>query len=226
MNCWNQIGVEGDRSCPELEQYIHCRNCPVYASAGRSLLDREVPPGYLEEWTNVLRFHDSATRLSATVETRSFAIFRLEREWLAFEAQIIQEIREMTVIRTLPHRSDRVLLGLVNIRGEIQLCISLKAFLEIETARDDCPHISPFVYQRLVVSQKNGSRWVFPVDEIYGIHRIYSDELSNVPVTVAKASDTYTKSIIKWQDRPVSYLDDELLFYALDKKVLRSLNHE
>ncbi|NEN98182.1 MAG: chemotaxis protein CheW, partial [Moorea sp. SIO3I7] len=24
-DCWNQIGVTGDRSCPELKTFIHCR---------------------------------------------------------------------------------------------------------------------------------------------------------------------------------------------------------
>jgi Magnesium chelatase, subunit ChlI len=37
-DCWNQIGVFGDGTCPELAKVIHCRNCPVYAAGGRSLL--------------------------------------------------------------------------------------------------------------------------------------------------------------------------------------------
>ena len=31
--CWRRIGVAGDRTCPELAQHVHCRNCPVYAGA-------------------------------------------------------------------------------------------------------------------------------------------------------------------------------------------------
>ena len=31
-DCWNRIGVRGDGSCPELKQYVHCRNCPVYSA--------------------------------------------------------------------------------------------------------------------------------------------------------------------------------------------------
>ncbi|MEM7650108.1 MAG: chemotaxis protein CheW, partial [Cyanobacteria bacterium P01_A01_bin.70] len=34
-DCWNQIGVRGDRTCPTLETVIHCHNCPVYSQAGR-----------------------------------------------------------------------------------------------------------------------------------------------------------------------------------------------
>ena len=30
-DCWNRIGVRGDRSCPELARVIHCHNCPVFS---------------------------------------------------------------------------------------------------------------------------------------------------------------------------------------------------
>ena len=34
-DCWNRIGISGDRSCPELVQHVLCRNCPVFeAGAG------------------------------------------------------------------------------------------------------------------------------------------------------------------------------------------------
>ena len=32
-DCWNRIGVSGDRSCPELQAHLHCRNCSVSSSA-------------------------------------------------------------------------------------------------------------------------------------------------------------------------------------------------
>ncbi len=42
-DCWNRIGVNGDRSCPELTSFVHCRNCPVFAAAARSFFDRPAP---------------------------------------------------------------------------------------------------------------------------------------------------------------------------------------
>ena len=45
-DCWNRIGVRGDRSCPELKQYVHCRNCPVYsagAATGTSECALDIP---------------------------------------------------------------------------------------------------------------------------------------------------------------------------------------
>ena len=77
--CWNRIGVRGDRSCPELLKFTHCNNCPVFAAAGRRFLDAPSPAGYLDEWT---------TRLAARDDTRegdesSVLVFRLGDEWLA-----------------------------------------------------------------------------------------------------------------------------------------------
>src|SRR5215831_8786654 len=52
--CWHRIGVSGDRSCPELSTFVHCRNCPVFAAAARAFFDRPAPEGYLGEWATWL----------------------------------------------------------------------------------------------------------------------------------------------------------------------------
>ena len=31
-DCWNRIGIHGDKSCPLLSNHIHCRNCAVYSA--------------------------------------------------------------------------------------------------------------------------------------------------------------------------------------------------
>jgi len=49
--CWSEIGVFGDSSCPELRTYIHCHNCPVHSAAGLQLLNRALPDGYRRQRT-------------------------------------------------------------------------------------------------------------------------------------------------------------------------------
>lgn len=219
-DCWNMIGVGGDRSCPQLSTFIHCRNCPVYSAAGRSLLEQEVPQGYLDEWTDLLRSSVGTTNRVAPLGTISVGIFRLNGEWLALPAGLFKEVTQISVIHTLPHRSNNIFIGLVNIRGEIQMCISLKALLGLEIADSNVNNVSPVIYERMVVVEREGNHWVFPVDEIYGIHRLDPDQLGNVPATVSQVPETYTKGIINWQGQSVCYLDDELLFYTLSKKIL------
>lgn len=215
QDCWSRIGVWGDGSCPELKRFIHCQNCFVYSLAGRSLLEREAPAGYLNEWTDLLTVEKEVT----TGELISVVIFRLGQEWLALAAPLFTEVTAISVVHTLPHRSNDIFLGLVSIRGEIQLCVSLNNLLGLGTTIDD-DHPSQNVHKRMVVVERDGNRWVFPVDEIYGVHRFEPAMLKNVPATVSKGTDTFTKAMIKWGDQSVNYLEDELLFYTLSRRIL------
>jgi chemotaxis-related protein WspD len=213
-SCWNQIGVWGDQSCPELKSLIHCHNCCVYSTAGRQLLNREPPQAYLNEQTSLF-----TKKEQQLVETISLSIFRLREEWFALPVQIFQEVTETSSIRTLPHRTNKIFLGLVSIRGDIQLCISLSELLGLETVSSNS-NLSPIIYKRMVVIAKEGNQWAFEVDEIYGVHRIPTNLLLNVPNTISKATITYTKAIVEWHNKHISYLDEELVFYTLNKKVL------
>lgn len=238
--CWNQIGITGDRSCPELPTYIHCRNCPVYSAEGRRLLERNLPEGYLQEWTtllattttqtapaaNDLAFEKRATKANPPLADQAIAvvIFRIKREWLALPAQFFKEITLSSSIHTIPHRSNQILLGLVNIRGELQMCVSLAHLLTLETPPTETSSpgrsISSIAQPRMMVLEREGERWVFPVDEIHGVQRLHFNELKPAPMNVAKSTNTYTKGLISWQDTHVSLLDDELLLYTLTRRLL------
>lgn len=220
-DCWNQIGVMGDRTCSQLQQYIQCRNCPVYAKAGRSLLERPLPDRsataeYLQNWTDLLAHSKES---DTSTDTLSLFIFRLGVEWLALAPTTCKEVTEACPIHTIPHRSNHILAGIVNIRGEIQLCIHLHHLLDIETNAPNGNGSSHLAYRRMVVVEKNGSTWVFVADEIHGIHHATTEDLRNVPTTLSKSQATYTKGIIKWHDKNVTYLDEELLFYTLYNKI-------
>jgi chemotaxis-related protein WspD len=215
-DCWNHIGVSGNGTCPELLKVVHCHNCPVYAAGGRSLLEREPPAEYLHAWTQALAEEKDE---DTAADTLSVLIFRLGREWLALPTHVCQEMAEMRLIHTLPHRSGPVLLGLVNIRGVIRLCVSLRELLGVEAA-DDTPTPHPNAQSCLVVIARDSDHWVMLVDEIYGIQRFPRSAIRDAPVTVAKATPRLTKGVIDWQDKGIGYLDDALLFLALRKDVL------
>jgi len=220
--CWSKIGVWGDRSCSELNNHTHCRNCPVYSTSGRNLLEREVSSAYISEWTQLIAKEKANTNGHSlqTLATISVAIFRLGGEWLALPANLFKEVNQVSSIHKLPHRSNSVFLGLVNIRGELQMCISLTALLGIDSTATASQSSSHVVYKRMVVVEKDGNSWVFPADEIYGVHRLPPEELINVPINVSQSPNSYTKGMIRWQDKHVSYLDDELLFYTLSRQIL------
>src|SRR5438445_8021579 len=61
----------------------------------------------------------------------SAVIFRIHSEWLALPTEAFQEVAERRRIHSLPHRRNGVVLGLVNIRGELLICVDLGRVLGI-----------------------------------------------------------------------------------------------
>ncbi len=228
-DCWKRIGVWGNEEprCPELGRVIHCRNCEVFTRAGRNLLERNLPEGYMSEWTDVM----AAQKEEALPGTVSVVIFRIDEEWMAIRTQVFAEIIDPEKLHShsLPHRKNPVLTGVVNVHGEIQMCVSLKELLGIECNTADSQNLSVprektgiedrQTHKRMMVMTSDRGQWVFSVNEIYGIHRVHPNTFQNVPVTVAKAQSTFTKAIFKWGERLVAFLDDELLIYSLVRNV-------
>ncbi|WP_013322840.1 chemotaxis protein CheW [Gloeothece verrucosa] len=223
-NCSNQIGISGDKSCPQLKEVIHCRNCSVYSSIGRALFQREAPAGYLEEWADLLAppFPQDAQQTNTSKEAAtSVIIFRLEEEWLALPVDIIKEITQILPVHTLPHRSNSILRGIVNIRGELITCMALENLLQLKRSQDkNQDNLSKIkqdsvIYQRMIVIKIQNYRWVFKVDELDRINRFDSKDFENSPTALAKNPNIYTKKIISYKSNKVNYLDTELLFYEL-----------
>ena len=217
-DCWNRIGVwsELEERCPELATVIHCRNCPVYTSAGRHLLDRPVPEDYAKEWSSIF------SRVSSERKEKilSAFIFRAGGEWFGLQAGLIQEVVDMGPIHTLPHRSSTILRGVVNIRGKLELCFSIGGILGIERFEKQetrkKKYISPV---RLVVAEKEGDRIVFPVSEVYGFFRYSKRMLQQLPVTVSGSKAAFTRGILCVEDFDAGFLDDRALFDAFMRSV-------
>jgi len=214
-DCWNRIGVRGDGSCPELRQYVHCRNCPVYSAAAAQRLDAEVPASYAAERT----VHFAAAARSDDAETRSVVIFRVASEWLALPTAVVVEVTNVPPIHSLPHRSNGVVLGLVSVRGELLVCISLRDVIGAEPPSAGSHERKGTAYRRLLVLRRDGVRVVAPVDEVHGIHRFRPAELTPLPSTVAKATGTYSTSVLPWRGHSVGTLDDQLLFYSVKRSL-------
>jgi chemotaxis-related protein WspD len=217
QHCWKTIGVWGDgkERCTQLAQVIHCRNCEVFTQAGRNLLERDLPAEYIASWTEVL----ASKKDEHLAGTLSVLIFRIEQEWLALPSVLFAEVIEQAKIHRLPHRPNPALLGVANVHGEVRLCVNLRALLGInseDTLKNETPQRLP---RRMLVVDKEGERWVFPVDEIHGIQRIYPTQLGNTPVTVSKSGAGFSKGLFYWEHKHVALLDDDLLFYKLTRSV-------
>ena len=222
-DCWHRIGVWGDRSCPELIKAVHCHNCPVFAAASRRFLDAPPPVDYREEWTERL--------VPPIVETardvQSVLIFRLGEEWLGLRVQVLVEVANPRPIHCIPHRAG-LLAGLVNIRGELHLCVHLAQLLGFKAQdRGPPPPDGQSGLSRMIVVTNEDGRWVFPVDEVDQVHRFSSDELTGAPATVARSAGRLTRAVLAWRERSIGYLDDAQLFRALRARIVaRSASEE
>lgn len=214
-DCWNRIGIwaTDGASCPELGQVTHCRNCAVYSAAGRRILDRRAPEGYREEWTRIY----AGDKNVASQHRNSVLVFRIGDDWLALRSRLVQEITEVRTIHSLPHRRGSVVRGLVNIRGELRICISLGNLLGLHQGEVTSQDLGYDVFARMVVIARDDDQYVFPVTEVHGVHRFDDNQLHGVPATIGKAKATYTRNIMEWKEQHVACLDDELLLYALGK---------
>jgi chemotaxis-related protein WspD len=207
--CWNRIGIRGDRSCPELVKVTHCHNCPVFAAAGRRFLDAPSPVGYLDEWT---------ARLSARDEVRagdesSVLVFRLGDEWLALPVAVLVEVTRPRPVHRIPHRGG-LLAGMANIRGELHLCVRLDLVLGVAPAPDPDPEL-----RRLVVIRRAGAGWVFAADAVDQVHRVLLPDLTSAAPTLARAQVKLTRGVFPHAGRSVGLLDDARLFQTLGERL-------
>lgn len=173
---------------------------------------------YLREWAHLLASEQEEV---GAAETLSVLVFRLGMTWLALPTHVCKEVAERRALHTLPHRRSGLLLGLVNIRGAIQLCIALDRLLGLGPGDDPGAALRPQAYQRLLVIERAGERWVFLVDEIHGIHHFPPHALQHhASAPVATTTPLLVSGHIDWQDREVSYLDAELLFAILHREIV------
>ncbi len=246
-DCWNQIGTSGDQSCPELQTHIHCRNCPVFASAARTFFDRPAPEGYLTEWTEWLSGSGGASSLRVEENLAegdrggiSVLIFRLGQEWLAFRTQTVAEVTLARPVHRIPHRSNEILVGLVNLRGQLQLCVSLHGLLGVDLPQASPahaptdPHPTPPGAKseadigshsssctppgsRLVVlrDRERSEIWVFAAEDVLGIHRLSRMHMQSVSSSLANPEVSFSQAILTWEGRSVSFLDEQRVFAAL-----------
>lgn len=211
-DCWRRIGVWGDGSCSLLPEHIHCSNCPVFARSGKSLLDRELTDDYQREWQAALNEDEDGTRGAVT----NCLVFRVGPEWLAFRVAAVREATDAGGIHRIPHRNAAILLGLTNVRGELQLAFSLEKLLGIDPGTAQHTPGGRIFKRMLVVGGRQGAI-VFPVDEVHGVVAFEDTAMEDVPVTVNRAMATFTRALVPFERGRVGVLDDELLLHSVER---------
>jgi chemotaxis-related protein WspD len=204
-HCWRRIGVQGgDHSCERLPQVLHCRNCPVFAAAARTLLQRESVAEQVPEWRDLERRRQD--RASALV-------FRLGAQWLGLPPDIVVEVAPNPDVRRLAHRTGGRIEGLVNVRGELRLCVSLVELLGlgVRAAGDS--------RARLVLVHDEGQVLAFRVDEMHGLATYGAPQVQAPPDTLPAALRGCIAGMLGLDGRHVALLEGEGLTRLLRQAV-------
>jgi len=204
-HCWRRIGVVGgDHSCERLAEALHCRNCPVFAAAARSLLQRESPAEPTPEW----RAPDARRQGRA-----SALVFRLGAQWLGLPPDLVVEVAPNRDVRRLAHRTAGRIEGLVNVRGELRLCVSLVELLGLGTrAAGD-------TRARLVLVQDEDQVLAFRCDEMQGLASYVAVEAQSPPDTLPAALRGVVAGMLPLDKRHVALLDGAALTRLLRQAV-------
>jgi chemotaxis-related protein WspD len=193
------------------------RDRAAYEEVARALLERPLPPDYRAEWAR----HFAAEKPIDTgveVELASAVIFRIGEEWLALSTAVFREAAEPRLVHSLPHRRNGIVRGIVNVRGELLVCISFATLLGIDKNADAERGDRSLHFERMVVIGRANGRIAFSVHEVHGIHRYESRALTPVPGTVGHAR-AFTKAMLPWQGRTVGLLDETRLLDAVDRNI-------
>lgn len=205
-DCWNRIGVRGDKSCPRLLEHVHCRNCPVYAVAAIRLLDRYA----------VHRDEMEALQAPAATEaTRSLLVFRLGEEWLALATRILVEVAPLAPAHALPHPRGRALLGVANVRGALVACLSLIELLGLDATGVPAPLPGRRAAPRMLVLDAPGGKLLAPVDEVDGIHEFDRRLLFAAEQSSALDAAKCSRGVLQWRGRSLRLLDEEQLLQTM-----------
>lgn len=214
-SCWNRIGVwrTGKERCPELDNVIHCRNCPVFSKTGRQFLRTNPPEGYRNEWTSIL----SKEKDIKPINVKSAFVFRAGNEWLALPSKLIQEVVNMGPIHSIPNINSKVLRGLVNIHGRLQICVSIGRVLGLEKLKKTEEQLKPDYIspERLVVVLQKNQLVAFPVSEVKGTVHYTPEMIKDLPVTVSGSKAVYTMGILHLEGTDIGLLKDKPLFKTL-----------
>ena len=209
-DCWNRIGIHGDKSCPLLLEHIHCRNCSVYSAAATRLLDR-----YALQQDD--RRAVTAAEVDEKIVSRSLLMFRLGEEWLGIATRCLVEVAPLQPIHSLPHQRSRALLGVANVRGALVACLSLVELLGLETNNQGASggRIMP---RMLIIAAQDGPV-VVPVDEVDGIHAIDERALKAASASGTQASARFTQGVLQWKGRSLRWLDEAQLLSAVTRSL-------
>lgn len=183
----------------------------------KKLLDRPARSEYQQMWKELLKREKLAKQEQ---EEHSILLFSLADHWLGIDTMFLNEVIESRPIHRVPHCRKDLLKGVVNLKGQLKLCISLEYLLGISTEQKELlQQKQTLTYHRMLAISRAKQLWIFCVDSVWGVVNYSTNRLIDPPVNISKSTACYLKGILPWRDKDVALLDEELLFESLRRMV-------
>jgi chemotaxis-related protein WspD len=176
---------------------IHCHNCAVFTAAAQTLLDRPAARDYLTELTEFVSEPLAKRKLADC----SAVLVRIGGEHFAIGTGSVQEVAEVAPPRRVPHRGNRVFEGLVNVRGQLELCVSVAGMLGIPKRKDQKPQ-TPCA----LIVMHAGQRWVLLIDSVLGVQRFHQSQLIDPPAA-SRTDSPYVTALVVHEGEHFGWLD-------------------
>ncbi|WDZ94620.1 chemotaxis protein CheW [Herbaspirillum sp. WKF16] len=184
------------------------------SDAAGYVLDRvSTSEALAREWADSPSLAAHETQARDFGYSESALVFRIGEEWLALATTVVNEVADARAVHSLPHQRNQAVLGVLNIRGALRICVSLARLFQVGGAS------AKATGQHLLVAMHEGQILVFPVDEVAGVHRYDAQDVGAAPTTLAHAATQYTQGLLDWRGRKIGLLDHGLLFYALNRSM-------
>ncbi len=177
------------------------------------MLNRSLSSDYQDEWTGWL----AEAQKKKPSGTKSAFVFRAGPQWLALPVAVVREVADMGPIHSIPHRSSNILRGVVNIKGKLEVCVSIGPVLGIgrcEITEQSNKYIAP---TRLIVVMNNSQVLAFPLTEVMGSIRYRPEAVRDLPVTVPGAHAVYASGMLHLDNKEISFLKYKQLFRSLTR---------
>lgn len=191
------------------EQY---KNSIFYVDPVSRLLDQKSTDDYLLDWLKLL---EETKKIHETLEDiLSFVLFRIYQTWMAIEARFFKEIASVRLVHRLPSVWSYVK-GVVNIRGEVLLCIKLDELIGLSK------NSKPFLqnYPRVAVCEDPEKNWAFIIDEVFGVVHYKKEQVKVTKEEIFSVDKNYIKGFLPWNGKDIAVIDHELLSEALRRNL-------
>lgn len=154
----------------------------------------------------------------------SVILFRLATLWFALPVTFLKEILPLKNIHSIPHKTNTIFQGIVNVNGELKLCASLHALFEVSPEQEinadfKSQDLFNIAKKRMVLIVNSTDTWCFTADQIEGIHSLFGKEIISVDSALIKQLDL-VKAMFMFDQLNVNLLDADLLFEALNRSLL------